>query len=521
LLCIAMPGLAQADDLAAYGKARAAEGEGKAAIAAAHYAVALQAAPANTMIAQRAWREAMAAGDFALARRAVAVLRSKSEAPPSEAALLAVADAMHGSDPAAIDRALADLAKSPFAFMAPIIRAWIDLDAGPNRPALVAPKTGVVRNLVNENRALLLIADNRIDDGAKLLEAELAGSNGDLDLRYASAELLAGKGSAPLARALLRGDEPAVAYFREHFSPVTATPSYGVSRLFSRMAADLDNDRTVLIMIALCRSALLIDPGNDRARVLLATALIRVRAYRPATAVLDEVPAASPFRLMAETVRIGVLTAQGDDKGALAAAKALNESPGADDDIARSYADLLMSAGRPAEAATVFTTARDRMGSGADWRIWLQIASAQDKAGKWKLAKAALEQSLALAPSQALALNYYGYALTERGEDLDRAQSMLEKANMLAPDQPSITDSLGWVYFRRGDADRALPLLERAARASPDSSDIADHLGDVYWAVGRRYEARYSWRAALIVADADDKPRLTAKIANGLPAKPL
>ena len=517
-----MPGLAQADDLAAYGKGRAAERDGKVSVAAVQYAIALQAAPANAQIAQRAWREAMAAGDLTLARRAVAALTSNKEAPPTDATVLAVADAMHSGNPAALDSAIAQLAKSPFAFLGPIVRAWASLGTAPD-PAgvLTAPKEGVVRNLINENHALLLIAGNHVDEGINGLQAALAGSNSDLDLRYTAAELLAGKGKTAIARALLRGDEPAVAYFRERFSPVEATPAYGVSRLFTRLAADLDDDRTAPLMITLCRSALLIDPSNDRARVLLAAALTRARANGQAIAVLDEVTPRSPFRLMAETIRVSVLTSQGDDKGALAAAKALNEAPGADDQVARSYGDLLMSADRPSEAATAYATARDRQGVRADWRIWLQIASAQDRAGKWSKAKASLERSLELGPSQAVALNYYGYALTERGEDLDRAQSMLEKANALAPDQPSIADSLGWVYYRRGDVDRALPLLERAAQASPKSPDIADHLGDVYWSVGRRYEARYTWRAALLVADEDDSARITGKIANGLPAKSL
>lgn len=464
----------------------------------------------------------MAAGDLALARRAVAALKSSGESPPTDAALLAVADAVHGGNSAMLDSALADLAKSPFAFLSPVVRAWVNLGKTPDPGVtLTAPKEGVVRNLINENRALLSIASDRIDEGLSGLQAALAGSSGDLDLRYTAAELLAGKGRMAVARALLRGDEPAVAYFRERFSPVTASPAYGVSRLFARLAADLDDDRTAPIMITLCRSALLVDPGNDRARVLLATALTRVKAHDQAISVLDEIAPASPFRLMSETIRVAVLTAQGDDDGALAAAKVLNEAPGADDDVARSYGDLLMNAGRPAEAAIVFATARDRMGEKADWRIWLQIASAQDRAGKWAQARAALERSLELSPAQPLALNYYGYALTERGENLDRAQSMLEKANALAPDQPAITDSLGWVYFRRGAAERALPLLERAVQDSPRNPDMTDHLGDAYWSVGRRYEARYAWRAALLMAEEDDKARLAGKIANGLPSKPL
>ena len=63
---------------------------------------------------------------------------------------------------------------------------------------------------------------------------------------------------------------------------------------------------------------------------------------------------------------------------------------------------------------------------------------------------------------------------------------------------------------------RALPLFERAVRGQPADVTINEHLGDAYWKTGRRYEARYAWRAAAVNAEGEDKARLTAKIENGL-----
>jgi len=200
---------------------------------------------------------------------------------------------------------------------------------------------------------------------------------------------------------------------------------------------------------------------------------------------------------------------------AIAAAKALAEAPDGDAESAEHYGNMLLIANRPLEAAVAYEKARDRLGDDAGWSVWLQIGSAYDKAGRWELARAALEQAVALGPDQAVALNYYGYSLIEHGGDAERAVAMLEKANALAPNQPAIADSLGWAYFRRGDAGRALPLLELAGAAAPADAEIAEHLGDVYWAVGRRYEARYAWKAARVVAKPDATMRLDAKILNG------
>ena len=99
--------------------------------------------------------------------------------------------------------------------------------------------------------------------------------------------------------------------------------------------------------------------------------------------------------------------------------------------------------------------------------------------------------------------------------DLDEAQKLLERASRLRPEDVDVTDALGWAYYLRGDAGKALPLLERAAKADPSGSRINEHLGDIYWHLGRRYEARYAWRAAEIYADAGASARLQMKLANG------
>ena len=57
---------------------------------------------------------------------------------------------------------------------------------------------------------------------------------------------------------------------------------------------------------------------------------------------------------------------------------------------------------------------------------------------------------------------------------------------------------------------------EQAAAAEPADSAINDHLGDVYWSIGRRYEARYAWRAAATSAEGDDVARIKKKIDQGL-----
>ncbi len=94
-------------------------------------------------------------------------------------------------------------------------------------------------------------------------------------------------------------------------------------------------------------------------------------------------------------------------------------------------------------------------------------------------------------------LNYLGYSWVDRGEHLDKAKEMLNKAVELQPDDGFIVDSLGWAYYRLGDYGKAVTFLERAVELEPADPVINDHLGDAYWRAGRQREARFQWQRAL------------------------
>jgi Flp pilus assembly protein TadD len=118
-----------------------------------------------------------------------------------------------------------------------------------------------------------------------------------------------------------------------------------------------------------------------------------------------------------------------------------------------------------------------------------------------------------------LLLNYLGYNSIERGENLIEAEAMIRRALSLRPDDPSITDSLGWALFKRGRLAEAIETLQKASAADPSQSEINEHLGDALFHIGRRFEARFAWRAALVNADEPpERARIEAKIGVGLTA---
>ncbi len=118
-----------------------------------------------------------------------------------------------------------------------------------------------------------------------------------------------------------------------------------------------------------------------------------------------------------------------------------------------------------------------------------------DRAGQQQTMERLLRQLIARQPDYHHAYNALGYSLAERGVRLQEAKELIEKALTYAPDDPFITDSLGWVEFRLGNHAQALLLLERAFEKRQDA-DIAAHLGEVLWKLGQYERAKALWKDA-------------------------
>ena len=107
-----------------------------------------------------------------------------------------------------------------------------------------------------------------------------------------------------------------------------------------------------------------------------------------------------------------------------------------------------------------------------------------------------LRQVIALNPSYYNAYNALGFSLADRSIRLPEAKQLIVKALTFAPDDPFITDSLGWVEFRMGNLGAALSYLQKAYKDRADA-EIAAHLGEVLWKMKRQDEAIKVWREGL------------------------
>ena len=211
--------------------------------------------------------------------------------------------------------------------------------------------------------------------------------------------------------------------------------------------------------------------------------------------------------LNAQIKRAQVIAKRGDVTGAR---KLLGEIDVSDEreqaQIIIAEGHILRNANRLPEAMNVLGAGIKRFPNNTD--LLYDYAMAAEKIGQWTVMENALRNMMKLAPNNQHAYNALGYSLAERNIRLDEAYTLIEKALQLAPEDPFIMDSMGWVQFRLGRLKEAEAMLRRAYGLRSDV-EIAAHLGEVLWAKGQKEDAQKLWRDAQIKDPQNDTLKST------------
>ncbi len=107
-------------------------------------------------------------------------------------------------------------------------------------------------------------------------------------------------------------------------------------------------------------------------------------------------------------------------------------------------------------------------------------------------------QSVAKAhPENAPALNNVAFFLADTGGDLDEALRLAKNALARSPGQPSFSDTIGYIYLKKGMLDSAIQSFSTLARRYPTSASFRYHLGLALFRKGEKAVARKELQAAL------------------------
>lgn len=159
--------------------------------------------------------------------------------------------------------------------------------------------------------------------------------------------------------------------------------------------------------------------------------------------------------------------------------------------VIQTEAQILRDNGQPEQALQVLQDGNKAHPDNAD--LLYDYAMLLESQNQYAEMETALRRIITLAPNSQHAYNALGYSFADRNIQLEEALTLITKADQLAPDDPFILDSLGWVKFRMKQFEEAEKALRHAYELRPDA-DIAAHYGELLWTMGHKDAARKIWR---------------------------
>ena len=116
-----------------------------------------------------------------------------------------------------------------------------------------------------------------------------------------------------------------------------------------------------------------------------------------------------------------------------------------------------------------------------------------------------------------VAENNLAFMYAEHGMNLDVALELATSAKQRMPDDPSVDDTIGWIYYQKGLPELAIKPLESALKQLPNNAELLVHLGLTYAKLGEKAKARETLQRALKldprVVGGDEAKRVLASLS--------
>lgn len=118
-------------------------------------------------------------------------------------------------------------------------------------------------------------------------------------------------------------------------------------------------------------------------------------------------------------------------------------------------------------------------------RVMTMLAMSYQETGDKEQAIATYEELLTMHTTNAVAMNNLAWLYHEKRNP--KAEELAKKASEIAPGNPAILDTYGWILFENGKAEEASKILEKAYGLDQSSAEIKEHLLAVYKAIGKTF----------------------------------
>lgn len=155
---------------------------------------------------------------------------------------------------------------------------------------------------------------------------------------------------------------------------------------------------------------------------------------------------------------------------------------------------------------------------------YVQLGQLLEQSGDFSNAEQTYQRALERNDDYAPALNNLAWLYCEHGGNLDMALSLGQKAKSKFPVDPAISDTLGWIEYRKGLYDSAASSLKDVIDHVPQNGLYQYHYGMILWKLQRPQDARQALQRALQLSvptpQADNAKSVLAELSSGAGPKP-
>ncbi len=254
-------------------------------------------------------------------------------------------------------------------------------------------------------------------------------------------------------------------------------------------------------------------PESDKIRFYLAAIYEEIGQNKKAIELYRQIPLASSYFVDASIHGIYLMKMEGQVEEAIKWNEDVLKKRGDVLQFYTLYASLLDQKSNYKGAVKFLSDAEAQFPDNPQIQYFL--GSFFDKVGDKEESMRRMRRVLELNEDHSQAMNFLAYTMAELSVDLDEAEDYALRALEIKPQDAFYMDTLGWVYYKKGEYEKAIQYLEVAFKLEPEESVIAQHLGDAYYKFNLPAKAvKYYQHALKHEKDENEQSKLQRKLAS-------